>query len=187
VHRTLETFTVEILNHSRRTEIDRYQDGGRGRGTDEPQPRRLCNGGPSRGLARAPRERWTSCEARAPLSSLPPHSSLFSPLLSLPCRTLLFPTSSLFFSRGLVFILATTGTTNANRTSEGYEARRSEQVRYRLTWNLISAKCHRPRVGKQRSRRFPGPNSGPRYSEDKWDVLHDAPFTATHLCSFRCY
>lgn len=161
VHGTLETFTVEILNRSRRTETDRYQDGGRGRGTDEPQSRRLCNGGPSRGLA-GPHERGERPARLVPPSRLPLHSPLFTSLLPLLCGTPLFSTSSLFFSRGLVFILATTGTTNANRASEGYEARRSEQVRYRLTWNLISAKCHRPRVGKQRPRRFPGPNSGPR-------------------------
>lgn len=121
---TLETFTVEILNHSRRTETDRYQDGGRGRGTDEPQPRRLCNGGPSRGLA-GPHERGERpAKLVPPLVSpctVPFLASLFS-LSRAGGGTPLFPTSSLFFSRGLVFILATTGTTNANRASEGYEA-----------------------------------------------------------------
>lgn len=116
--------------------------------------------------ARAGVSRGPTREVNVLRGSYPPHVflslSLPSFLLSSPCETPLFLTSSLFFSRGLVFILATMGTTNANRASEGYEARRSEQVRYRLTWNLISAKCHRPRVGKQRPRHFPGPNSGPR-------------------------
>lgn len=86
-----------------------------------------------------------SCEARTPLSSPPLHSLLSPP--------------SLFFSRGLVFILATTERRRMpTGASEGYEARRSEQVHYRLTRNLISARCHRPRVGKQRlPRRFPSP------------------------------
>jgi len=82
VHRTLETFTVKILNHSRRTETDRYQDGGRGRGTDESQPRRLCNGGPSRGPTREVNVLQDLC----PPSRLLLHSHLFSPLLSLSLR-----------------------------------------------------------------------------------------------------
>lgn len=140
------------------------------------------------GVSRGP-TRWTSCEARTPLASLPLHSPFSSssppPLLLCTLRDPSF-SSSLFFSRGLVFILATTGTTNANRASEGYEARRSEQVRYRLTWNLISTKCHRPRVGKQRSRRFPEPNSVPRNGIPKINEMspHDMPFTPTHYALF---
>lgn len=161
---------------------DRYQDGGHGRGRSEPQPRRrLCNGGSS--LSRSPMREVNvlrgSCPPPIPLPSLSSHlllHSLFSRPLSL---------SSFFFSRGLVFILATTGRM-PGEASEGYEARRSEQVRYRLTWNLISARCHRPRVGKQRSpRRFlslPSVfNSDPQewYSGspiNKWDVLSSAKY-----------
>lgn len=96
VHGTLETFTVEILNHSRRTETDRYQDGGRGRGTDEPQPRRLCNGGPSRGLA-GPHERGERPARLVPPSRLSLFLSLSlctipSSLLSSP-----YPAGPLFF------------------------------------------------------------------------------------------
>jgi len=171
---------------------DRYQDGGHGRGTSEPQPRRrLCNGDSS--LSRSPRKVNVLRGSCPPPSPLPLLSSrlLLHSLFSRPLfLSLSLSLSSFFFSRGLVFILATTGRRMPAEASEGYEARRSEQVRYRLTWNLISARCHRPRVGKQRlPRRFlPLPslfNSGfasmiySRSPTSKWDVLSSAKsFTA---------
>lgn len=150
VHGTLKTFTVEILNHSRRTArpVPRWR----------PWPRnervvasagRLCNGGSS--LSQSPTR-----EVNVLRGSCPPLVSFCIVSSCVPSPSLLF------FSRGLVFILATTGRRMPAEASEGYEARRSEQVRYRLTWNLISARCHRPRIGKRLPfpslpRRFPPP------------------------------
>jgi len=82
---------------------DRYQDGGRGRGADEPQPRRrLCNGGlGSRAGLRARGER--------PARLVPPLLSFciaFSPPVRPVALAPSFLPPRLFFSRGLVFILA---------------------------------------------------------------------------------
>lgn len=148
VHGTLKTFTVEILNHSRRTArpVPRWR----------PWPRnervaasagRLCNGGSS--LSQS-----STREVNVLRGSCPP-------LVSCIVSSRVPSPSLLFFSRGLVFILATTGRRMPAEASEGYEARRSEQVRYRLTWNLISARCHRPRIGKQR---LPPPPLSPAFS-----------------------
>jgi len=108
---------------ARRTGGDRYQDGGRGRGTDEPQPRRrLCNGGLSRGLAephdRGERPARLVPPARLLLHSPPSVRSLARSLARSP------PPFSLRDSFSLADSSLSSryhGTTNANRASEGYD------------------------------------------------------------------
>ena len=102
VHRTLETFTVKILNHAGAPR----QTGTKMAAVAEERTSRSLGDCVMAARAGAPRERWMSCKTCVPslVSFYIVTSSHLSSLF--PCGTPLFPTSSLFFSRGLVFILA---------------------------------------------------------------------------------
>lgn len=157
---------------------DRYQDGNRGRGTDKPQPRRLCNGGSRAGISWGPTDEVNVLQGSYPSSRLLLHS-----LFSLPLP------SSLFFSRGLVFILATSA---RRMPTELVKATNSSKRTSTIDWRGTSFRpwCHRPRANKQRPRHFPAPYSDYEmaflFLEDEWDVPHDVSFLMT-IVLLRCH
>lgn len=125
-------------------------------------------------------ERWTSCDASSLLLSFCIVSSSF------PLSHHQILSSSLRRASLSVFLFLSLGLSTWTRripakwASEGYKS--VAGTNKLATWNLISDKCHRPLLAKQRPLRFLVPNPHLLLSVPPFSVL-----PAANICLLHCF